>query len=204
MQTVELFFTNKEYNINSVSEIIGRKYPDYRYYGTYERKNPILIKIFRFHKRLKDGKKTLSILPSFILSRKQKNPALFMEIVRQISNGSTSIEKAWLKYDSPGHFRSLKTFQTYMKSLYQQLNRILSLLQKQIAIHKVDTKVSDIFPDHKERNTKFNLLYVLLDELKDTLHRKGLYRHFLDRETVSFLNHILFQEAGIIFLRDTS
>jgi len=59
MQTAELFFKPEEYTLKSVSEIIGRKHPNYSYYGTYERKNPISIKIFRFYQKDEEGKKKL-------------------------------------------------------------------------------------------------------------------------------------------------
>lgn len=127
-----------------------------------------------------------------------------MEMAGEISDGAVSVQKAWLKYDRQGHFGSLKTFQSYMKALDRQMNRILSFLQRQIFRCKADSKIRDLFPDRKTRITKFSLLYALLDELKDALHRKGLYRHFLEGETISFLNYILFQEAKISFLRNTS
>ena len=126
-----------------------------------------------------------------------------MEMAREISGG-VSVQKVWLQLDRQGHFGSLKTFQSYLESLDRQMNRILSFLQKQIFRYKADSKIRDLFPDRKTRMTKLTILYVLLDELKDVLHRKGIYRHFLESESISFLNHILFQEAKISFLRNTS
>jgi hypothetical protein len=77
MQKIELFFKPEEYTLESVSEIIGRKHPDYSYYGTYERKNPILTNIYRFYKRTKDNKKKLYQYchPSYY--RGGKNPPYF-------------------------------------------------------------------------------------------------------------------------------
>jgi hypothetical protein len=127
-----------------------------------------------------------------------------MEMAGAISDGAVSVQKAWLQLDRQGHFGSLKTFQSYLKALDRQLNRILSFLQRQIFRCRTDSKIRDIFPDRKTRITKLTLMYALLDELKDALHRKGIYRHFLEDESISFLNHILFQEAKISLLRNTS
>ena len=124
--------------------------------------------------------------------------------MRLISSGIISIEKAWFKLDKYGHFGSLQTFRVYIKALDKQIDQILSLLQRLLVINKSDSLSHDVFPDQKCLRSKVTLLSRLLDELIESLHKKGLDRHFLESEYASFLNFILFHEEKMILLRNTS
>ncbi len=77
MQIIELFCKSQEYTFESVNEIIGRKYPILKYYGSYTRKNPILIKVYRFYQKLERSKKKLFRFFHLSSCPENRNPPRF-------------------------------------------------------------------------------------------------------------------------------
>jgi hypothetical protein len=124
-------------------------------------------------------------------------------MVQAIGKDEIPLEKAWL-LDIHESFRSFNTFLVYVKALQKQIDRILSLLQKLLILYRGDTPVIDQLPDRKSFSSKTVIMFSLIEELKDSMHRKGIYGHVLNSENAYFLNHLLFSEAGLIFLKNTS
>ena len=70
---VSNIFDKNKYNVNNVSKDIEQNWPDFKYYGNYARKTPDSNIIFRYYKVNDKKKITLSVLPAYILTRKQKS-----------------------------------------------------------------------------------------------------------------------------------
>jgi hypothetical protein len=57
MQIIGPYYTKESYTKDAVDTFIGEKYPDFRYYGFYPRKNYTSVNVYRYYKRDARGQK---------------------------------------------------------------------------------------------------------------------------------------------------
>jgi len=123
-------------------------------------------------------------------------------MLKPVSEG-VSIEKTWSMHDRSCHFGSLRTFRSYIKALERQINPILKLLQRLLIGYSDNLIPLSLLPDRRTFQVRLSLLIGLSGSLAESLHRKGICRPFLESETASLLNHILFHEENLVFMRGT-
>ncbi len=123
-------------------------------------------------------------------------------MLKPISEG-LSVERTWSMHDRSCHFGSLRTFRSYIQALEKQINPILKMLQRLLIDYSDNFIPLALLPDGRTFQARLSLLIGLSVSLAESLHRKGICRPFLESETASLLNHILFHEENIVFLRST-
>lgn len=142
-------------------------------------------------------------MPSFLLSYKQKSPAVFLELLRHSAERDISLEKAWKYIDNFGHFGSLTTLRSYAHKLLRQLGPILMFLNRELITISAKYPVPVIMPDETTARTQLAMLFELLDQLSDIMPSRNMTGHILSGEEAAFLNAFLFQKAAIRFLRES-
>ena len=135
-------FNKSNYKLNIVTNYIEQNYPGYKYYSKYNRKTPLNNTIFRFYKIDNKIKNTISVLPSYILTRKQKSLKIFYKLLNIYSIKDISIEKLWSFFDTENHFKSITTLRRYFKYLHLQINSIMqTLITNIIILHQTFYKI---------------------------------------------------------------
>jgi hypothetical protein len=146
-------------------------------------------------------KKTLSIMPSFIFSRKQKNVRTFFELLEIYSNNDYSFEKLIYYFDKNFEFNSIKTFKNYYKNIILQIDDILKYLNLEIIKYNPDFKLVEINPDEKFFKLKIKILFSLIKEIFDLLHKNKITNVLLDYEMYPFFCFLIFKISNIIILK---
>lgn len=168
-------YEQKKYNLSSSTNYIDNNYPEHKYYSSYNRKTPIFNKIYRFYKFNENkSKSTISVLPAYILHRKQKSIKYFFKLVSEYANSDISIEKLHYFADTEKYFQSIKTLYRYFNCLNNQLSHIIKALFKQIIIIKPDKNFILQFPDSKDIKSKLKLMLKLLTELLKIIHEANI------------------------------
>jgi hypothetical protein len=139
-------------------------------------------------------------MPAYLLSRKQKSLEYFFILLRLYVAENLSLEQIWATRDTDNHFRSLKTLYRYHRKLAGQIDAILTVLSREIAVVNSSFVLPEIGPDNRGAREKLRILFYLLDSLIDILHRKHRSSIILEQERHSYLNHYLWQSAGIQLL----
>lgn len=201
---ISSIFQKEKYNLNNVSLYIEQNYKDFKYYDKYLRLTPSENTIYRFYTRNKDNnsKATLSILPAFVLSRKQKSIKIFFELINNYNENKISVEYLWKYFDKSNHFKSLTTLRNYFNILISQLDDLLKILTKKIVLLDTKNKYPDILPDETDITNKLRCLFILINQLLKILHKKKI-ELFLETEASYFLNYILFLEVEILLLNSS-
>lgn len=194
---ISSIFQKEKYNLTNVTLFIEQNYKDFKYYANYLRKTPSKNIIYRFYKKNEDRSKvTLSVLPAFVLSRKQKSIRIFFDLLKIYSEKNITIECLWKYFDNSNHFKSLTTLRSYFKMFIFQLDNMLKVLTKEILLLNNKNKYPDILPNELDIIAKLTILFKTINQLLKILHEKNI-QTLLTREAPFFLHYFLFIESNI-------
>lgn len=201
IQIIAPLHKKEAYQKDLVINYIGKYYPDYKYYGTYDRKNSEFVEIHRFYIHLPDGKKkTLSILPAFLFSRKRESLSFFFKLLHKYSKTDFSLEKIWGFYDPYSHFQNFKRLRFYFNILKRDLNEILSIINSDVICYDPNSEIYKISPGEMSIKQKLKIFFKLLEKLIDLIHRKKLSGIILEEERFSFFHSYYFKKTGKVLL----
>jgi hypothetical protein len=191
---ISSIFQKEKYNLNNVTLFIEQYYPEYKYFNYYFRKNPLSNIIYRFYKKINNNKITISILPAYILTRKQKSIKIFFKLLKIYTEKKISIEKLYNFFDTSNHFKSLTTFKKYFSVLINQLDEILNSLTKSIVVLDSNNKYPNILPDKKSDFNKLKIMFNLITLLLKIIHELNI-QIILESEIPYFLHYLIFSES---------
>ena len=200
MQIIGPFYTRKSYTKEAVDLFIDQYGYKVKNYGTYLRKNFVTINIYRYYKKLQTKKKTFSILPAFLFSKKQKSLSYFFQLMRIYCHKQCSLEQLWSYNELDDVFPCFRTLQSYHSKLLNQVHQILKILAQQCTILDSSIVLPDLLPDEQTIHNRLNLLFNILDLLIEIIHRKNIHSIILQEESIIFLHAFLFQKADLVFL----
>lgn len=149
------------------------------------------------------SKKTISVIPAFLFSRKRASVRYFFDLLSIYTEENLSIERLWCFHDREGAFKSIRTLYRYHRALFLQIDKILKCLVSEIIGLSSSYEPPEISPADGVAHRKLEILFQALDTLVELLHKKNGIDFILDEEKYSFLHCFLFQRANIILL-DTS
>lgn len=192
-------FQKEKYNLDSITSYIEQNYPEFKYYAKYKRKTPSENIIFRFYRKQESTKITISILPAYILSRKQKSIKIFYDLLKTYTEKDISIEHLWSFFDNTNHFKSISTLRKYISVFIYQLDEILKLLTKKVVLLDSKNKYPDILPDENMINIKLQYFFKILNHLLKILHNQNI-QIILEYEMPYYFHYFLFSESKIFLL----
>jgi len=140
------------------------------------------------------------VLPAFLFSRKRKSLQSFFQLLEQYATNETSVEKLWSFHKAAAEFGSIKTLRSYFRSIFRQIDRVLTVLQTQIIAANGAIEFKGIDPGNGTHEEKLTLLFSLLDQVMEMLHRKNITGILLAQEKYPFLHCFLYQNAGVVLL----
>ncbi len=143
----------------------------------------------------------MSVLPAFLLSRKQKSLDVFFKLLGIYASRPVSLEKLLYQFDTSDHFRSMTTLKKYFRDLASGIDAILCQLQGVVVRLQNDAPLIQISPHESGLRSKIDTLLKLIDALIKVLSQKKYIGVVLADEIPACFHSFLFFFTSLVFLK---